>query len=185
MSGERPGEAPILALPSRVGRDEAIRRLAGRAWPRLFGGRLRSVGEVFVPFALYRVEIADRGRAWRSWFAVDAVTGTLDPYEFDHRPDEAELARVHTRNRPAPRLADEAAAALLRDKLRRLRYQAGFFRVRDLRFTLERVPVDLHVPYWLGFYGSGDAADLRVLDAVRRRFEGGRARALFLDWLAA
>jgi hypothetical protein len=178
--------AAILSLPPRVGREEAIRRLGGGSLPRLIGRPpLRSVGEVFVPFHVYRVEIVDGGRSWRSWLAVDAVSGTLDPYEFEHRPTEDELSRVETKNRARPLLSAEASACALRDKLRRLRYQAGFFRVREPRFTLERLPLDLHVPYWLGFYGSGERATLRVLDAVRRRLEGGRARALFEDWLAA
>jgi hypothetical protein len=48
---------------------------------------------------------------------------------------------------------------------------------------LERVPLDLHVPYWIGLYGTTAVRRLRVLDAVRRRFEGGKARALFEAWL--
>jgi hypothetical protein len=179
-------EAPILSLRPRIGRDEAIRRLHAGLARRLVGARaLRSVGQVFVPFYLYRVELADRGRRWGSYMAVDAVTGTLDPYEFDGPPGEDELSRVETRNHPLPTLAPQAAENALRDKLRRLRYQAGFFRVGDPTFAFDRVPLDLHVPYWLGFYGAGEAASLRVLDAVRRRFEGARARALFEDWLAA
>ena len=181
-----PAAAPILSLRPRIGHEEAVRRLRAGLIPRLVGARaLRSVGQVFVPFYLYRVEVTDRGRRWGSYLAVDAVSGTLDPYEFDGPPAGDELSRVETRNRPLPTLAHQAAEHALRDKLRRLRYQAGFFRVREPRFAFERVPLDLHVPYWLGFYGAGEAATLRVLDAVRRRFEGARARALFEDWLAA
>ena len=62
-------------------------------------------------------------------------------------------------------------------------FQTGFFRVRDLSFHVERAPLGLHVPYWVGFYGSAEVRRLRVMDAVRRRFEGGKARALFENWL--
>jgi hypothetical protein len=179
-------DAAILSLRPRMQREEAIRRLQAGRLPRLLGARaLRSVGQAFVPFYLYRVELSDRGRRWGSYFALDAVSGTLDPYEFERPPERDELSEVETRNRPLPALPGPAAETALRDKLRRLRYQAGFFRVSEPSFAFERVPLDLHVPYWLGFYGHGEAATLRVLDAVRRRFEGARARALFEDWLAA
>lgn len=156
----------------------ALRRLAG-------GGPLRSVADVYVPFHLYRVELTNRARPSTSWFALDAVTGSLDPYQFEGPPQEADLVRIETRNRPSPALPESEVARRLRDKLRRLVFQTGFFRVRDLRIEVERVDPELHVPYWLGFYGTGEAARLRVLDGVRRRMEGARARALFEGWLAA
>src|SRR5207253_6068746 len=53
-------------------------------------------------------------------------------------------------------------------------FQKGFFRIRDLRICAEPVPLDLHVPYWIGFYDAGKSVRLRVLDAVRRRFEGAK-----------
>jgi len=46
-----------------------------------------------------------------------------------------------------------------------------------------RLPVDIHVPYWLGFFGGRENASLEVMDAVRRQIEGAKARALFEDWL--
>jgi hypothetical protein len=45
-------------------------------------------------------------------------------------------------------------------------------------------PVELHVPYWLGFYGN-KVARCRAMDAVRRRIEGAKATALFESWIAA
>ena len=61
------------------------------------------------------------------------------------------------------------------------------YRLRAPQILVQHEPMDLHVPYFLGFYGSGDGesiARLRVLDAVRRRFEGAKARTLFEGWLA-
>jgi hypothetical protein len=55
--------------------------------------------------------------------------------------------------------------------------------VRNLEVRPRRLPVDLHIPYWLAFYGEGDRARLRVMDAVRRQMEGAKARALFEDWM--
>src|SRR5207249_3904687 len=48
-----------------------------------------------------------------------------------------------------------------------------------------RLPLELHMPYWLGLYGSDKALRCRVLDAVRRRMEGAKANAFFEHWLAA
>jgi hypothetical protein len=145
--------------------------------------RLRSVALVYVPFRLYRFEIANGTRTSEAWLALDAVDGSLDPYRFEGPPDAA-LVEVETRNRVEARLDPERSATLLEDKLRRMVFQAGFFRVRELRFHAPGVPLDLHVPFWLGFYGRAAEARLRVLDAVRRRFEGAKARTLFEHWLA-
>jgi hypothetical protein len=175
----------ILALRPNLTREEAMVRLRAGALRRLAGGGpLRSVADVYVPFHLFRVRVHGLARPFSSCFAVDAVTGSLDPYQFEEPPREMDLVRVETRNRPEPVLAEDEVARRLRDKVRRLVFQTGFFRVRGLEIELTRTGPDLHVPYWLGFYGTGQAARLRVLDGVRRRVEGGKARALFEGWLA-
>jgi len=178
----------IESLKPNVTRAQAI-DLFRRGMPgllrRIAWGSLRSVAEAYVPFRIYRVEVSNgRGRQ-RSWFGLDAVSGTLDLYRFERAPTAAELMQVETRNRPDPTLEDVRAVRLLEDKLRRLVFQTGFFRVRHLRFGVERSPLDLHVPYWIGFYDAGETVRLHVLDAVRRRFEGGKVRALFEGWLAS
>jgi len=43
----------------------------------------------------------------------------------------------------------------------------------------------IHVPYWAGFFGRGDAASLVVLDAVRCAVEGPKVRRLISGWLTA
>jgi len=74
---------------------------------------------------------------------------------------------------------------LLTDKVLRIVFQQGFFRVRKPKLDIARIPLDFHMPYWPGFYGADSALTCRVLDAVRRRMEGAKARALFEHWLAA
>jgi hypothetical protein len=178
----------IHSLRPNVTQAEAIekfRRGAGGLLHRLGTGGLRSVADVYVPFQVYEVEIVDGPRRKRSWFALDAVNGSLDLYHFEQLPAGGDLVSVETRNRPPVALGEDRALALLEDKLRRHVFQAGFFRVRDLRLRTARVPLDLHVPYWIGFYAAGSGVRLRVLDAVRSRFEGAKARALFEAWLAA
>ena len=180
--------AAILSLKANVTEREAIGALRGglAAVPWLpFRRHLRSVALVHVPFRLYRVEIANGTRLSETCLALDAVDGSLDPYRFESPPADGALVEVEARNRLEARLDGARGQALLEDKLRRMIFQTGFFRVRDLRFRAEAVPLDLHVPYWLGFYGRSGEARLRVLDAVRRRFEGAKARALFEAWLVA
>jgi hypothetical protein len=81
-------------------------------------------------------------------------------------------------------LPQPSAEALLRQKVLRVIFQQGFFKIRDLKLEIALEPVELHVPYWLGFYGN-TTARCRVMDAVRRRIEGAKASALFESWLAA
>jgi hypothetical protein len=175
--------AVITSLRPNLSRAEAIAAFR-EGWAGRFGrGELRSVAEAFVPFRLYEVVVQNGARHRRSWFALDAVSGLLDPYQFEGPPTPEELLSLETRNRPEPALDEAAGRRRLEEKLRRLVFQSGFFRVRSLEFRLERVPLDLHVPYWIGLYGTTAVRRLRVLDAVRRRFEGGKARALFEGWL--
>lgn len=178
----------IRSLAPHVTQSEAITAFRGCAagvWRALAGTELRSVAQAYLPFRLYEVEIANRGQSSTAWFAADAVNGTLDLYEFDRVPSEAELVGVETANCPSPQLAEQRSIELLESKIQRAVFQAGFFRVRNLQVRARRLPVDLHVPYWLGFFGNGPRARLRVMDAVRRRMEGAKARALFEDWLAS
>ena len=73
---------------------------------------------------------------------------------------------------------------MLRQKVLRVIFQQGFFKVRDLQLEIALLPLELYVPYWVGFYGYATAR-CRVLNAVRRRMEGAKASALFESWLAA
>src|SRR5258708_19103707 len=173
----------ITSLSPNLSRAEGIEAFSEGWSGRLGGGELRSVAEAFVPFRLYEVVVQNGSRPQKSWFALDAVAGLLDPFQFEGPPAPEELLSLETRNRPEPALAEGEGRRRLEDVLRRLVFQRGFFRVRRLEFRLERVPLDLHVPYWIGLYGTTAVRRLRVLDPVRRRFEGGKARALFEGWL--
>jgi hypothetical protein len=149
---------------------------------------LRSVADVYVPYHLFRVEIAQRRRQQTSYVAVDALRGMLDPYQFDRRPEAADLVTIGGRNRMPATLDVDAASRVVVDAVRRILFQTGAYRLRAPKIDVRHEAMDLHVPYYLGFYGSGHGRGavtrLRVMDAVRRRFEGGKARALFEAWLA-
>ncbi|HKU13917.1 MAG TPA: hypothetical protein VJQ52_05950 [Steroidobacteraceae bacterium] len=173
----------IRCLRANVTQAEALAALERRGG--LIRGQLRQVAAAYLPFRLYRVEIVNRGSIKSALYAADAVSGVLDLYEFAAAPAEAELVTVTTRNAPTSRLATAHALELLENKVRRAIFQTGFFGVRDLQIRTRALELEFHVPYWLGFFGHGERATLQAMDAVRRSFEGAKARAVFSDWLTA
>jgi hypothetical protein len=179
----------IRSLRPNVTRDDAIQAFtsAGPAswyW-KLRSGPLQRIADAYLPFRVYRVRYHMGGAPRSHYFALDAVDGSLDLFEFSAPPGEAELVAVSTRNHPAPVLSRERSDELLREKVLRLIFQQGFFKVRNVNLETEQVPGEIHLPYWLGFYGTPEDVRCRVLDAIRRRIEGSRASALFEQWLAA
>jgi hypothetical protein len=181
------GTTYIQTLKPNVTQQEALRTFSAgfsTLYWRMRSGPLRRIADVYVPYWLYRVQY-NMGRAAHSTlFAIDAVNGSLDLFTFPSVPGAADFVTVHTRNCISPSLPQPTAEALLRQKVLRVIFQQGFFKVRDLNLQVAQEPLELHVPYWLGFYGRA-AARCRVLNAVRRRIEGGKASALFESWLAA
>jgi hypothetical protein len=175
------GLQEIRCLRPNVTQDEGIRALESRAG--MLRGRLRQVAAAYLPFRLYEVEVVNRGTTKAALFGADACSGLLDLYEFPTRPAESDLVAVVSRNCPHTRLDAARALELLEGKVRRAVFQTGFFGVRDLQIRARALDVEFHIPYWLGFYGTGDRAALQAMDAVRRRFEGAKARAVFTDWL--
>lgn len=179
--------AQISTLKPTVTQGEAVRifcaGFSAALW-RLRTGPLRRIADVYVPYGLYRVRYSMAGARVVRFFALEVVEGSLDLFEFPRRPDGSELLPIDTRNHLPATLEPERAAELLREKVLRVIFLQGFFKLRDTSLEIHREPGELHLPYWLGFYGSGDALRCRVVDAVRRRVEGAKASALFEQWLA-
>jgi hypothetical protein len=178
----------IRTLRPNVTQSEAVRffrsGVFSAAW-RLRSGPMQRIADAYVPFWLYQVRY-EIGRARKTrFFALDAVHGTLDLFEFPRVPSDDDVVTIETRNRLAPRLQHDAAEELLRTKVLRVLFQQGFFKLRALKVDMERLPGELHLPYWLAFYGNNETAKCRVMDAVRRRIEGAKARSFFEEWLAA
>jgi hypothetical protein len=147
-------------------------------------GPLQRIAGVYVPFFLYRVRYELAGAPQTRLFALDAVDGSLDLLEFPSVPDESQLLALETRNCLLPVLSVTRATELLRDKVLRVIFQQGFFKLRQPKLEITREPIDLHLPYWLAFYGK-EAVRCRAMDAVRRRIEGPKASTFFEEWLAA
>ena len=176
----------IHALKPNVTQAEAVRAFSGAGVSALYwrmrSGPLRRIADVYVPYYLYRVKYAG---APARLFAIDAVDGSLDLFEFPRIPVERDLLALDGRNRLQATLTEERAAELLRDKVLRVIFQQGFFQIRDARLEITPVRCELHLPYWLGFHERDGSVHCRVMDAVRRRMEGAKASAFFEQWLAA
>jgi hypothetical protein len=179
----------IRTLKPNVTQTEAVRGFrsgvfSGVYW-RIRGGPLQRIADAYVPFWVYRVRY-EVGRARKTrYFALDAVHGALDLFEFPRVPAEDDLVTIQTRNQLVARLQPDAAEEILRTKVLRVLFQQGFFKLRALKIDIERMPVELYLPYWLAFYGSDGSVKCRVMDAVRRRIEGAKASSFFEEWLAA
>jgi hypothetical protein len=179
----------IRSLRPNVTREEAIQAftatgLAAWYW-KIRIGSLQRIADAYIPFRIYKVHYSAGGGRHTHHFALDAVDGSLDLFEFAKPPGDADTFSVLTRNHPPAALAEVLSRDLLRDKVLRLIFQRGFFKVRDVQLQSEQLPGEIHLPYWLGFYGPSDDLRCRVMDAIRRRIEGARASALFEHWLAA
>jgi hypothetical protein len=171
----------IRSLRANVTQAEALAALESRGG--LLRGRLRQIASAYLPFRLYHVEIVNRGATKAALYGADALSGQLDLYEFDAAPAASDLITLTTRNAPVARIATPLALELLENKVRRAVFQTGFFGVRGLQIRARPLDVEFHVPYWLGFFGNRERATLQAMDAVRRSFEGAKARAIFSDWL--
>ncbi|HUC53632.1 MAG TPA: hypothetical protein VMR90_06280 [Candidatus Cybelea sp.] len=176
----------LRALKPNVTQEEAVRAFSGAGISALYwrmrSGPLRRIADAYVPYFLYRVKYAG---APARLFAIDAVDGSLDLFEFPRIPVERELLALPARNRLKATLTEELAAELLRDKVLRVIFQQGFFKIRDAHIEVTPLGCELHLPYWLGFHERRGAVRCRVMDAVRHRMEGAKACAFFEQWLAA
>jgi hypothetical protein len=176
----------IRVLRPNVTREEAVRQfsegLSGRL-RELRSGPLRSVGDFYIPFRVFEVEINNAGKKDHRILGLDAVTGSLDPYYFDHLPSCEEVQELETRNHLTTTLNPVEARHIVATKIQRLLFTKGFFRIRDLAISIYPSPQEIHIPYWVGFRGSGTSASFEVIDAVRRQPEGARVRRMLQEWL--
>jgi len=182
-------EMTIPVLKPNVTQQEAVRVFssggpAGWYWS-MRSGPLQRIANVCVPFYLFRVRYQLNRTKVQRWFALDAVKGSLDLFEFAHPPSPEALETIETRNFLETLLPDEEATARVREKALRVIFQQGFFKLRSRQIEIERESSVFYMPYWLGFYGGRGPVRCRVMDAVRRRVEGAKAAAFFEQWLAA
>src|SRR5438094_8634128 len=91
----------IRSLRPNVSRDAAVEEFSSGAFNSmraLVFGPLRSVADFYIPFQLFQVEISNRGKIDQRVFGLDAVSGSLDRYDFEQWPGPAEVVLLETRN---------------------------------------------------------------------------------------
>jgi hypothetical protein len=189
----------IRTLRANVTQQEALHMFTSSGlrsfyW-RMRSGPLLRMADAYVPYGFYRVRYAMGGASrivprgsvtHERVFAMDIVDGSLDLFEFATLPDQSRMVNLETRNHLEAVLDSTRAESLLREKILRVMFHRGFFRLRaNIQLELTRLAQEIHMPYWLGFYGDGTFLSCRALDAVRRRLEGAKATAFFEHWLAA
>jgi hypothetical protein len=172
----------ICILPHKVDRALALRRLDSMGIRRWLSGPLRGIGEIYVPYRLYRVTVEDRSVRRDSYYAIDAASGALDPYEFVNSPVVHE-SEVEARNCYPIRLAENETRSLAVQKVRRLLFSRGFFRLAYPQLAAALITSELYLPYWVGFYGDEHNVSLQILNSVRETMEGSKVRRLLQTWL--
>jgi hypothetical protein len=140
---------------------------------------------VDVPYRLFEVQVRNAGRVERRWLAVDAVSGSLDPYAFAEPPPGGELQRgdgalALPESEEPERLRDAVS-----DRVRRQVYAEGFFALRGLAIEVEDTGRVLYLPYWVGVHRKAGRGWIEVLGGLRRGRDGARLRDLIVPWVAA
>jgi hypothetical protein len=174
----------IRVLKSEMNRDAALRRLSPSSIQRWLSGPLRAVAEIHIPYRLYKITVQDRGSEQVRYYAVDAASGKLDPYEFQALPEAAKWIEVETRNSHPIRLSESDTQKLALEKIRRILFSSGFFRLSHPQIAAELLISEFYLPYWAGFYGDEQNVSLKIINALRQTFEGSKVRHLVKSWLS-
>ena len=107
------GMIAIRTLKPNVTQEEAVRAFRGRGlsalYRRMRSGPLRKVAEAYVPFWLFHVRYELAGAQQTRLFALDAVDGSLDLFEFPRVPAGGDFVSLQSRNRLDPGLSEERA----------------------------------------------------------------------------
>jgi hypothetical protein len=177
---------PIRALKPNVTREQAIEiftKGSTNLLASVIRGRARSISDLYIPYRFFQVRVISSGKEAVRIFALEAFRGAMDLYEFPVVPSEASLLALSTRNVLPSTLDALHAQEVVIARVRRLIFSRGFFRIRDLHIETGALSVEISIPYWVCFRGSSQRVHISVLDAVRRRLEGSRARHLVEEWL--
>ncbi len=177
----------IRSLQSGIGHEQALRKLSPPAplgtVHRIMTGGLLAVSDIYIPYRLYKVTVDDHRIRSVRFLAVDAVSGALDPYQFDEPPAAERYTEMETHNCLPVRLAEADSRALILEKARRLLFSQGFFRLVRPIIAAELMGAEFYVPYWAGFTGDEQDVKVMMLDGIRGTIEGSKISELVRAWL--
>src|SRR6476660_655059 len=146
----------IKSLKSRVNREQALHLLsssgASGVLRRWLTGNLTLLADIYIPYRLYKIACHGPKSQSAHCYAIDALSGLLDPYQFSEIPVQSEFVGIETQNFMPPSLDEGRTRELAIEKARRVIFSRGFFRLAHPRITAELVQTALYIPYCAGFY---------------------------------
>jgi len=145
-------------------------------------GRLRLAVDFYIPYRFFKLTSGAARNRNTTYFAADAVTGALDLIEFKQAPSEQEMSCFETERFAEVGIDDEEAIRQVRERLMRLIFMKGFFKLSQVEMEIELV-ASLHIPYWVGVYERRGVAHLEVINALQGRFEGAKIREILAKWV--
>jgi hypothetical protein len=135
----------------------------------------------FLPHYLFKVVVRNGGLRQEQYLAIDAMTGELDLRKFDQPPNHEQYDEDESNQAGAFDLNEAEAFAILKERVRRMVYQQGFFRIAELEISGKLVD-RFYVCYQVAFYVRNNRAKLEVLDTVRGQLEGAKLRDVVEGW---
>src|ERR1700748_3386288 len=113
----------IRSLRPNVTREQAIQAFTATGVASVYWkmriGSLQRIADAYIPFRIYKVLYSVGGGRHRHHFALDAVNGSLDLFEFANPPGDADTFIVASRNHPPAALPETLSENMLRDKVLR------------------------------------------------------------------
>jgi hypothetical protein len=170
----------ITSIKPNITREQAVAKFRG-GFSQLRHGRLRIAADFYVPYRFFQVTCNNGRRKTNTILAADAVTGRFDLIEFNQLPEEGERMSVDTVMLAEERVNDEDAFKLVRERMMRLVFMKGFFKLSRVNLEIN-LAARLHLPYWVGVYERQDRAHLEIINALQGRFEGAKLREIVAEW---
>jgi hypothetical protein len=147
-------------------------------------GRLRIVIDFHLPYYLFLVRMVNSRKSVDSLYGIDAITGRLDPYQFENPVKAEDCREIETSYSLPPRIDSQAAFDRLAERMMRLVFMRGAFKLRGWKVSGDLVE-SFYLPYWVGVYERRERAHLEVIDALRGRFEGAKVREMVVSWFTS
>ena len=170
----------ITSIKPNITHEQAVAKFRG-AFSQLRRGRLRMAADFYVPYRFFHMTWDNGRRKVDTILAADAVTGKFDLIEFNQLPGDMERMSVDAQMIVEERVGEEKAYELVRERMMRLVFMKGFFKLSGVNVEINLV-ASLHLPYWVGVYERQGRARLEIINALQGSFEGAKLREIVEEW---